>query len=97
MLLTEFFTEDVAIANMITTMDGGNITNEMETSELSDILDARALVKGAIDDPINERHLYFEFLKYLRDNKGVEYSTRVHQKAAELLKAGKTIMKREEI
>ena len=38
MLLTEFFTEDVAIANMITTMDGGNITNEMETSELSDIL-----------------------------------------------------------
>lgn len=97
MLLTEFFTEDVAIANMITTMDGGNITNEMETSELSDILDARALVKGAIDDPINERHLYFEFLKYLRDNKGVEYSTRVHQKAAELLKAGNTIMKREEI
>ena len=92
MLLTEFFTEDVAIANMITTMDGGNITNEMETSELSDILDARALVKGAIDDPINERHLYFEFLKYLR-----EKLVNLLEKAAELLKAGNTIMKREEI
>jgi hypothetical protein len=96
MLLTEFFTEDVAIANMITTMDGGNITNEMETSELTDLLDARALVKGALDDPMNKRHLYFEFLKHLRDSKGVEYSTRIHQKAAELTKAGNP-MKREDI
>ena len=66
--------EDFAVANMVTT----------ESSEFSDIITARELIGGAVRDPLNEKHKYFEFLKYLRKKHGSEYSTRVHQKAAKL-------------
>lgn len=66
--------EDFSVANIVTTED----------TELSDILTARELVGAATRDPQNQKHKYFEFLKYIRQKHGSEYSTRVHQKAAEL-------------
>ena len=69
--------EDFAVANIVAT-EG--------TSELSDIVTARELVGRAVQDPQNEKHKYFEFLKHLRTKHGPEYSTRVHQKAARLAK-----------
>ncbi len=68
--------EDFAVANIVTT----------ESSEFSDIITARELIGGAMRDPLNEKHKYFEFLKYIRNKHGDKYSTRVHQKAAELAK-----------
>ena len=69
-------TEDFNVANIVTT----------ESSEFSDIITARELIGGAVRDPKNEKHKYFEFLKYLRTKHGADYSTRIHQKAAELAK-----------
>jgi hypothetical protein len=66
--------EDFAVANMVTTED----------SEFSDIVTARELIGSATRDPQNEKHKYFEFLKYIRTKHGADYSTRIHQKAAEL-------------
>lgn len=68
--------EDFAVANMVTTED----------STVSDVITARELINGAVRDPQNEKHKYFEFLKHLRTKHGAEYSTRIHQKAAELAK-----------
>lgn len=67
--------EDFAVANLITTEDH---------ADMSDIITARELIGSAVRDPLNEKHKYFEFLKHLRTKHGAEYSTRVHQKAAEL-------------
>lgn len=66
--------EDFAVTNMVAT----------ESTELSDIVTARELMGSAVRDPLNQKHKYFEFLKHIRTKHGVEYSTRVHQKAAEL-------------
>jgi len=66
--------EDLAVANMVTT----------ESSELSDIITARELIGAATRDPLTQKHKYFEFLNHIRTKHGDEYSTRVHQKAAEL-------------
>ncbi len=52
--------------------------------ELSDIVTAREMIGQAIQDSKQFKHRYFEFLKYLREKHGEEYSTRVHQKAAKL-------------
>jgi hypothetical protein len=68
--------EDFAVTNLIAT--------EEEHTSMSDIVTARELIGGATRDPQNEKHKYFEFLKHLRTKHGAEYSTRVHQKAAEL-------------
>lgn len=68
--------EDFAVANMVTTED--------DHTSMSDIITARELIGGATRDPQNEKHKYFEFLKHLRTKHGADYSTRVHQKAAEL-------------
>lgn len=67
--------EDFAVANLVTTEDH---------ADMSDIVTARELIGSAVRDPLNEKHKYFEFLKHLRTKHGAEYSTRVHQKAAEL-------------
>ena len=66
--------EDFAVTNMVAT----------ESTEMSDIVTARELMGSAVRDPLNQKHKYFEFLKHIRTKHGVEYSTRVHQKAAEL-------------
>jgi len=66
--------EDFAVANMVTTED----------SEFSDIVTARELIGAAVRNPLDEKHKYFEFLKHIQTKYGVDYSTRVHQKAAEL-------------
>ena len=66
--------EDFNVANLVTT----------ESASISDIVTARELIGKAIQDPINEKHKYFEFLKHLRNKHGAEYSTSVHQKAAKL-------------
>lgn len=68
--------EDFAVTNMVATED--------EHASLSDIVTARELIGRAVRDPLNQKHKYFEFLKHLRTKHGAEYSTRVHQKAAEL-------------
>jgi hypothetical protein len=68
--------EDFAVANMVTT----------EGSELSDIVTARELIGAATRDVKNGKYRYFEFLKHIRSKHGDDYSTRVHQKAAELAK-----------
>lgn len=68
--------EDFAVTNMVTTED--------EHISMSDVVTARELIGGASRDPQNEKHKYFEFLKHLRTKRGADYSTRVHQKAAEL-------------
>jgi hypothetical protein len=52
--------------------------------ELSDIVTAREMIGQAIQDSKQFKHRYFEFLKYIREKHGEEYSTRVHQKAAKL-------------
>jgi len=70
-------TEDMAVSNMITT----------EGNELSDIVTARGLMGAAVSDPLNQKHKYFEFLKHIREKHGPEYSTRVHQKAAQLARS----------
>jgi hypothetical protein len=66
--------EDFAVANMITN----------ENSTMSDIITARELMGKAVQDPKNEKHMYFEFLKHIRNQHGSEYSTKVHQHAAKL-------------
>lgn len=71
--------EDFAVANMVTT--------EGDHASMSDIITARELIGSAARDPQNEKHKYFEFLKHLRTKHGSEYSTHVHQKAAELARA----------
>ena len=67
--------EDFAVANIV--------TNE-NTATMSDIITARELMGKAVDDPKNEKHMYFEFLKHLRNKHGSDYSTKVHQHAAKL-------------
>ncbi len=54
-----------------------------ESSELSDIIQAKQLVQQALRDP-GQRQEYFDFLKHLRSKYGKEYSTRVHQDATKL-------------
>ena len=71
--------EDFAVANIVTTED----------TELSDIITARQLAGAALRDPQNEKHKYFEFLKFLRTKHGSEYSTRVRQKAAKIARENK--------
>ena len=66
--------EDFAVANMVTN----------ENATMSDIVTARELMGKAVEDPNNEKHMYFEFLKHLRNKHGSEYSTKVHQHAAKL-------------
>ena len=67
-------TEDLA--------DSNTVTNENAT--MSDIITARELMGKAVDDPRNEKHMYFEFLKHIRNKHGSKYSTKVHQHAAKL-------------
>ena len=66
--------EDFAVANMVTN----------ETATMSYIVTSRELMCKAVEDPRNEKQMYFEFLKHLRNNHGSEYSTKVHQHAAKL-------------
>jgi hypothetical protein len=67
--------EDFAVANMI--------TNE---ADMSDIVTAHGLIGRVRQDPA-AKHEYFKFLKHLRDRRGADYSTHVHQEAAKLAKA----------
>lgn len=60
--------------------------NSSDYTSISDITSARELMVDAIADPLNNKHKYFEFLKNIRTNRGTEYSTRIHQKAAQLAK-----------
>jgi hypothetical protein len=62
--------EDLAVANLVTT-----------ESSLADVVTARDLIGRALQDPLNEKHKYFEFLKYLRTKRDKEYSTNIHQRA----------------
>ena len=64
--------------------NSGNMMEEDDHASISDIITARGLIGRAVSDPLNQKHKYFEFLKHLRTKHGPEYSTRVHQKAAEL-------------
>jgi hypothetical protein len=53
-------------------------------SSMADVVTARELIGQALQDPLNEKHKYFEFLKYLRDKHSEHYSTNVHQRACKL-------------
>jgi len=68
--------EDMAVANLI--------TDDEEPVSIEHILTARGLIRRAIDNKLANKHEYFEFLKYLRDKYGKDYSTAVHQKAVKL-------------
>ena len=65
--------EDFAVANMVTT-----------ESSLADVVTARELIGRAVENPLEEKHKYFEFLKYLRDKHDEQYSTNIHQRACKL-------------
>lgn len=67
--------EDFNVANIVTT----------ESAMMSDIITARELIGHALDDH-SKRHRYFDFLRYLEKKHDPEYSTKIHQKAAELAK-----------
>lgn len=67
--------EDFSVTNLVTTES---------TATMSDIITARELMGKAVEDPKNEKHMYFEFLKHIRNKHGREYSTKVHQHAAKL-------------
>ena len=71
MLLAEFFEDDFR-------------TSINEAAEMSDIITARELLGRAYQNPLQFKHEYFEFLKYLRNKHGKDYSTHIHQKAAKL-------------
>jgi hypothetical protein len=58
-----------------------------ETADLADIVQARELIGRAVQNPQNEKHKYFEFLKHLRKKYGADYSTKIHQEAAKLAQA----------
>ena len=73
--------EDFATTNIVT----------HESADYGHIVTARELIGRALADPKNEKHKYFEFLKYLRNKAGKEYSTLVHQHAAKLAKATKDL------
>lgn len=62
------------VPNYISSKNGAIVENE----SMSDIIQARQLVKQALDDP-NQRYKYFDFLKYLRDKHGSKYSINIHQ------------------
>jgi len=53
-------------------------------SSLADVVTARELIVRAVNDPQNEKHKYFEFLKYLRTKCSEDYSTNIHQRACKL-------------
>jgi len=57
-----------------------------EDNEMSDVVTAHGLVNRALNDT-EARQEYFEFLQHLRNKHGKDYSTRIHQKAAELAKS----------
>ena len=73
--------EDFATTNIVT----------HESADYGHIVTARELIGRSLADPKNEKHRYFEFLKYLRNKAGKEYSTLVHQHAAKLAKASKDL------
>ena len=73
--------EDMSMSNIVT----------HEGADFGHIIHARELIGRALDDPKNEKHRYFEFLKILRKELGKEYSTTVHQLAAKLAKASKDL------
>lgn len=54
-----------------------------ESDEMSYIIHARQLIKQALRSP-EQRQEYFDFMRYLRDKYGADYSTRIHQDAAKL-------------
>lgn len=59
-----------------------------EDNEMSDVVTAHGLMNRALTDQ-EARQEYFEFLQHLRNKHGKDYSTRIHQKAAELAKSTK--------
>lgn len=65
-----------------------NLHYELKSNRASDILTAKQLADQALKDP-SARHEYFNFLKSLRDKKGPEYSTAVHQYASKLMQTKK--------
>lgn len=69
--------EDFAVTNIVAHED-------TEPVSIEHILNARSLIRRAIDNKLANKHEYFEFLKYLRDKYGKDYSTAVHQKAVKL-------------
>lgn len=71
--------EDLATTNYI--------TNEDDHVDFGHIITARELIGRATQDPQNEKHRYFEYLKDLRNKFGKNYSTQVHQHAAKLATA----------
>jgi hypothetical protein len=71
--------EDFSVTNLVAT----------ENIDFGDIITARELIGLALQDSKEHKHKYFEFLKYLRNSVGKEYSTQVHQHAAKLAKAAK--------
>lgn len=54
-----------------------------EDTQLSDIITARELIGRALSNTA-EKYKYFDFLKYIRNKHGEDYSTQVHQKASQL-------------
>lgn len=61
-----------------------NLQYDLKSNRASDIITAKQLADQAIRDP-SQRHAYFDFLKGLREKKGPEYSTAVHQYASKLM------------
>lgn len=57
-----------------------------EGVNMSDIVQARELIGKALQN-VQEKQKYFDFLGYLRQKYGADYSTQVHQEAAKLTKA----------
>jgi len=60
-----------------------------EDNEMSDVITARGLVTRALDNPA-ARQEYFDYMTYLRNKHGKEYSTRIHQKATALCNTKET-------
>ncbi len=57
-----------------------------EDNEMSDVVTAHGLVNRALNDA-EARQEYFDYMTYLRNKHGKEYSTRIHQKATALAKS----------
>jgi hypothetical protein len=66
--------EDFAVTNLVSA----------ENVDFEHITTAKKLLIDTINDPLNEKHKYFEFLKELNKAQGPEYSNNVHKHAAKL-------------
>ena len=51
-------------SGMVEDFNVANIVTNENTATMSDIITARELMGKAVNDPRNEKHMYFEFLKH---------------------------------